>query len=81
MFEQFLSADMTYSCGIFRDLDADFKQGKGDASGPRKMIQANGGNANGYSSASVSTSGTDGDEASTVGEVDELEEAQLAKLR
>jgi cyclopropane-fatty-acyl-phospholipid synthase len=85
MFAQFLSADMTYSCGIFRDLDADLRKINGQSANGRKSksIKANGESrkGNGYSTASASTSDTDGDEGSTVVDVDELEEAQLAKLR
>lgn len=76
MFAQFLSADMTYSCGIFRDLDGDIRQLDGQMKGIK--VNGDGKRVNGLSSGNLSE--TDG-EGSTVVEVDELEEAQLTKLR
>ena len=77
MFRSFLSADMTYSCAIFPELDKDLREG-------REIGAANGGIGLKRIGEAVGGVEVSGDEkASTDGsEVrDELEEAQLAKLR
>ena len=68
MFAAFLSRDMTYSCGIFTDLDGDLKDGR-DAGATNGAI-------------GLKKIGAKKEEKEVVnGEIkDELEEAQLRKI-
>ncbi|KAJ7134792.1 CFS1-like protein [Mycena epipterygia] len=74
MFAGFLSEDMTYSCGIFADLDGDMKDGvaRSEWSGGQGLRRL------GQSASTASTSAeADVDESS---DVDELCDAQIRKL-
>lgn len=74
MFESFLSRDMTYSCGIFTDLD-------GDLNDNSNIGAVNGGI--GLKRLGNKFEGVNGhsDKLHGVDEKDELEEAQLRKIR
>ncbi len=74
MFESFLSADMTYSCAIFPELDKDLIKGGGTG-------EANGGSGLkrfGFDGKEDGEGLVNGDREEVE---DELELAQLAKLR
>jgi cyclopropane fatty-acyl-phospholipid synthase-like methyltransferase len=71
MFRSFLSADMTYSCAIFPELDNDLRAG-GEVGG------VNGGGGLKRFGGPKNEVEINGDEEEIR---DELEEAQLAKLR
>ena len=72
MFSAFLSRDMTYSCGVFPDLDADLNVQRGE------LGAVNGG----FGLISIKAGEeADGRTAETNGDVkDELEEAQMRKI-
>lgn len=74
MFESFLSRDMTYSCGIFTDLDGDLKDNS-------NIGAVNGGI--GLKRLGNKFEGVNGhsDKQHGIDEKDELEEAQLRKIR
>lgn len=80
MFSAFLSKDMTYSCAIFKDLDADLKRMEeiGETNGALGLIKF--GKAQ-KSKSKTKANGDYGVHTEGTEEVDELEEAQLAKLR
>ncbi|TRM60495.1 CFS1-like protein [Schizophyllum amplum] len=75
MFAGFLSKDMTYSCGIFADLDGDLKK---DCSGEdsKRLVQSSPSTSSKSSSGSSTPAKIQGDDE----EVDELYEAQIRKL-
>ena len=82
MFSAFLSKDMTYSCGIFKDLDGDLLRIEevGETNGALGLMKF-GKNAKGAKKA-IKSNGNHGKEADEeTEEVDELEEAQLRKIR
>jgi len=83
MFSAFLSKDMTYSCGIFKDLDGDLLRLEevGETNGALGLMKF--GKSSKGSKKAIKSNGNHGkeEEAETEEEVDELEEAQLRKIR
>jgi cyclopropane-fatty-acyl-phospholipid synthase len=87
MFSAFLSKDMTYSCGIFKDLDGDLLRGAeevGETNGGLGLMKFGKGAKNSRK-ASGKANGNHGkaheDQAEDDADIDELEEAQLRKIR
>jgi cyclopropane-fatty-acyl-phospholipid synthase len=79
MFSAFLSQDMTYSCGIFKDLDGDLLRSEeiGETNGALGLMKFGKG-----SKKAIKANGNHSKEADEeTEEVDELEEAQLRKIR
>jgi cyclopropane-fatty-acyl-phospholipid synthase len=72
MFSAFLSRDMTYSCGIFTDLDSDLKDGS-------EIGAVNG--AIGLKRIGGKENKADASEQANGDIKDELEESQLRKIR
>lgn len=72
MFAAFLSRDMTYSCGIFTDLDGDLHDG-------RELGAVNG--AIGLKKIGSKAEGDKSHQHSNGEDKDELEEAQLRKIQ
>lgn len=79
MFSAFLSKDMTYSCGIFKDLDGDLARLEeiGETNGGLGLMKFGKG-----SKKAIKANGNHGKETEAETEdVDELEESQLRKIR
>lgn len=83
MFSAFLSKDMTYSCGIFKDLDGDLKRlGEvGEMNGGLGLIKFGGKGQKAKPKANGNHGTANSEEHTSASDIDELEEAQLAKLR
>jgi cyclopropane-fatty-acyl-phospholipid synthase len=69
---------MTYSCGIFKDLDGDLARLEeiGETNGGLGLMRFGKG-----SKKAIKANGNHGKETETDGEIDALEEAQLRKIR
>jgi cyclopropane-fatty-acyl-phospholipid synthase len=87
MFSAFLSKDMTYSCGIFKDLDGDLLRGAeevGETNGGLGLMKFGKG-AKSSRKANGKANGNHGkaheEQAEDDADIDELEEAQLRKIR
>ncbi|KZS93423.1 cyclopropane-fatty-acyl-phospholipid synthase [Sistotremastrum niveocremeum HHB9708] len=72
MFAAFLSRDMTYSCGIFDELDGDLKRGLKDRSGSEALER--------FGSAKIDHPTVKGALPDPSQSADRLEEAQIRKL-
>lgn len=88
MFSAFLSKDMTYSCGIFQDLDGDLLkiQDVGENNGGLGLMKfgktaKNSKQANGTRAKANGNHAKSNEELESDAEIDELEEAQLRKIR
>lgn len=82
MFSAFLSKDMTYSCGIFKDLDGDLLRAQdiGETNGGLGLMKF-GKSAKSNRQANGNHAKLIEDQSESDAEVDELEEAQLRKIR